>query len=114
MKNSTLESRSLLDLALGALSDKKGGHIVSLDVRGMTTVTDYMIIADGASSRHVKSLAEGVIEKAKQAGVKPLGVEGERAAEWILVDLDDVVVHIMSPQTRAFYQLERLWSPTGA
>ena len=113
MKNSTRKTQTLLDLTQSALSDKKGEHIVSLDVRKMTTVTDFMVIADGASSRHVKALAQSVIDKAKQAGVKPLGVEGEGAAEWILVDLGDVVVHIMSPQTRAFYQLERLWSSTG-
>ena len=110
MKNSIDNAQALLRLAQDALSEKKGANIATLDVRRMTTVTDFMVIAEGTSSRHVKSLAQSVIEAAKHAGVKPLGVEGEGAAEWILVDLGDVVAHIMLPQTRAFYQLERLWS----
>ena len=99
----------LLDLVLDALKELKAKNIASLDVRAMTSVADDMVIASGTSSRHVKALADSVMEKAKKSGYKPLGTEGERGAEWILVDLGDVVVHLMLPATREFYDLERLW-----
>src|SRR3569832_105068 len=99
----------LRELALAALDDLKAKDVKVLDVRTLTGITDYMIIASGTSTRHVKSLADSVVEKAKQAGSRPLSVEGEREAEWILVDLADVVVHVMLPTTRDFYQLENLW-----
>lgn len=113
MSDSTDNAQALLRVVRDALEEKKGVDIVALEVREMTTVTDFMLIASGASTRHVKSLADGVVEQAKQAGFPALGVEGEAAAEWILVDLGAVVAHIMLPQTRAFYQLERLWSLPG-
>jgi ribosome-associated protein len=81
-----------------------------LDVSEISSFTDLMIIATGASTRQVKALADCITEKCRAAGVRPLGVEGERESEWILVDLGDVVVHIMNPETRDFYQLEKLWS----
>lgn len=109
MIEKVLNTDQIRELALAALDDVKGKDVQVLDVRALTGITDYMIIASGTSTRHVKSLADSVAEKAKQAGVRPLSVEGERESEWILVDLADVVVHVMLPATRDFYQLEKLW-----
>jgi len=106
-------SRQLAELAVEALEDLKARDICVLEVGGFTSVTDVMIIASGTSDRHVKAIADNLIEKAKKAGVPPLGVEGEAGAEWVLVDLGDVIVHVMLPQTRAFYNLEKLWSAGG-
>lgn len=100
----------LLKLAVGALEEIKAKDLVEIDVRGKTSVCDYMVIASGTSTRHVKSLADEVVKASKQAGFQPLGVEGEREAEWVLVDLGDVVVHVMLPRVREFYALERLWT----
>ena len=102
---------ALLELVTEALDDMKGKDIVTMDVRGLSTVTDYMVIATGTSNRHVKSLAEEVAFKAKQAGFAPLGVEGETANDWVLADLGDVIVHVMQADAREFYDLERLWDP---
>jgi ribosome-associated protein len=107
-----MQAEALKDIARGALADLKGLNIVEFDVREKTSVTDFMIIASGRSDRHVKSLADAVVMACKKAGVRPLGVEGEREGEWVLVDLGDVVVHVMQPRTREFYALERLWSVT--
>jgi ribosome-associated protein len=100
----------LLEIVLAALADLKGVDVRVLDVREQTSITDRMVIASGTSSRHVKALADNVALKAKQAGYPPLGVEGEQGAEWVLIDLGDVVVHVMLPATREFYALEKLWS----
>lgn len=105
-----MSTDALCRLAIDALDDMKGVDVVSLDVRGRTDVMDYLVLGSGTSNRHVKSLADRVIEKAKEAGTRPLGVEGQDAGEWVLVDLGDVVVHIMLPATRDFYDLERLWT----
>ena len=105
-----MNAEQMKQVVLTALEDIKGRQIVALDVRELTGVTDYMVIATGSSNRHVKALAENVRDELRKAGVKPLGVEGELAAEWVLVDCGDVVVHVMLPETRAFYDLERLWS----
>lgn len=100
----------LKQLVLTALSDMKAENIVELDVNGKTSVTDLLIVASGTSSRHVKSIAANVALEAKKQGNKPLGVEGESQGEWVLVDLGDIVVHVMQPQVRQFYDLEKLWS----
>ncbi|MCP4789187.1 MAG: ribosome silencing factor [Gammaproteobacteria bacterium] len=101
----------LLELVTDALEGMKGKDIVQLDVRGLSSVTDYMVIATGTSNRHVKSLAEEVSFKAKQSGFVPLGVEGEMNSDWVLADLGDVIVHVMQTEAREFYDLERLWDP---
>lgn len=100
---------TLEKIVLDALEDLKAVDVVNLDVKDITVITDNMIIASGTSSRHVKSLANNVIEKAKENKFRPLGIEGEDQGEWVLVDLGDIIVHIMMPQIREFYQLEKLW-----
>jgi len=101
-------------LVLDTLDSLKAVNVVALDVRDMTSITDYMIICSATSNRHAKAMAEEVITKAKANGHRPLGVEGEREAEWILIDLIDVVVHIMQPAVREFYNLEKLWGTPEA
>lgn len=93
-----------------AVAELKAVDVSEIDVRGKSSVCDYMVIASGTSTRHVKSIAEEVVKRVKQLDVQPLGVEGEREAEWVLVDLGDVVVHVMLPRVREFYALERLWT----
>jgi ribosome-associated protein len=112
--SSALAPEALTDLVVDALDDLKGVNTVTLDVRDLSNVMDYLVISSGNSNRHVKSLAENVAIKAKAAGNPPLGVEGADAAEWVLVDLGDVVVHVMQPAARDFYDLERLWAPAAA
>jgi len=111
-----MNSEQLSDLAIAALDDIKGQNIIKLDVRDMTTVTDYMVIASGTSTRHVQALVEHVAEKATEAGHKPIGIEGESGSEWVLLDLQDTLVHVMLPKVREFYNLEKLWSlrPAGS
>lgn len=104
------DGADLLPIAQQALEDLKALEPVVLDVRELSSVTDWLVVASGTSSRHVKSLANNVIMKAKEQGARPLGVEGERVGEWVLVDFGDVVVHVMQPAARSFYDLERLWS----
>ena len=105
-----MNAEELKVLVLNALEDLKGEDITVLDVRELTGVTDYMVICSGTSNRHVKSLANNVVMEAKHKGNPAIGVEGENAGEWVLVDFGDIVVHVMQPQTRLFYDLERLWS----
>lgn len=105
-----MQTRELRELVVAALEDMKAVDIRVLDVHAMTALTDCMVIASGTSDRHVKSLARAVQDRARAAGVKPLGVEGEDIGEWVLIDLCDVVVHVMRPQTRDFYNLEKLWT----
>ncbi|MBI5450939.1 MAG: ribosome silencing factor [Gammaproteobacteria bacterium] len=102
-------AEQMRDLAVAALEDVKGRDLAVLDVRGMTSITDYMIIASATSSRHLKALADSVLDKAQQHQLRPLGCEGENGGEWALIDLGDVIVHVMTPEIRDFYQLEKLW-----
>ena len=100
----------LLGTVRDALEELKAKDAVEIDVRGKSSVTDYMVVVSGTSTRHVKSIANEVVKFAKKLDVMPLGVEGEREAEWVLVDLGDVIVHVMLPRVREFYALERLWT----
>lgn len=104
-----LNSEELKELVVEALTEMKANDIKVMDVRSLTELTDHMVIASGTSNRHVRSLVNSVVEEAKGKGVIPLGVEGRELGEWILIDLTDVVVHVMLPQSRDFYDLERLW-----
>lgn len=104
-----MDTETLTRIAVTALEDIKGREITVLDVRELTSLFDRLIIASGDSSRQVKALADNVVEKLKAAGAAIIGTEGERAAEWILVDAGDVVIHVMHPAVRAHYNLEELW-----
>lgn len=105
-----MQTKELLQAVINDLSDLKAIQVVPLDVRPISSVTDYMVIASGSSSRHVRAIADNLIEQMRDRNISPLGVEGDANNEWVLVDLGNVVVHIMQPQTRDFYQLEKLWS----
>lgn len=108
-KTSNLQAEATRKLALTALEELKAVQVELLDVRKIASFTDYMIFASGSSRRHVTAIAESVIEAAKAAGQPPVGVEGEDVGEWVLVDLGDVVVHVMLPDIRDYYELEKLW-----
>jgi len=105
---------ALVKTVLAALDDMKAVNIKVFDVRRVTDVSDCMVLASGNSDRHVRSIADRVIERARGAGFRPMGVEGERDGEWVLVDLNDVIVHVMLPRVREFYGLEELWEPPPA
>lgn len=110
-----MQAEQIKELVVDALDDLKAQNIITLDVRGRTSVTDWMVIATGTSTRHVAAVAGNVEEKAKQNGLQPLGVEGRGGSDWVLIDLTDVVVHVMTEQSRHFYDLERLWGePTAS
>jgi len=100
---------SVKHLVITTLEDMKAANVKILDVRKLTVIADTMVIASGTSDRHVRSIADRLVQKAKEAGVRPFGVEGGRDGEWVLVDLPDVMVHIMLPRVREFYGLEKLW-----
>ena len=108
--NKAVTTATLRKSVIDALEDLKAKDIREIDVQGKTSIADLLVIASGTSARHVKSIADEVVKFAKKAGVMPLGVEGEREAEWVLVDLGDVIVHVMLPRIREFYGLERLWA----
>jgi ribosome silencing factor RsfS/YbeB/iojap len=104
----------LHDVVLGALAELKAVDVRALDVRGITDITDMMVVASGTSDRHVKSIADRVVQRCKEAGFRPYGMEGERDGEWVLLDLQDVVLHVMLPRVREFYALEKLWEGGAA
>ena len=104
-----MKAEKLLELVLNTLDENKAKDVTVLDVRGKTSMTDFMVVVSGTSERHVKSLGSYVAEEAKKHDEPPIGVEGEDVGEWVLVDLGEVIVHIMKPQIREFYQLEKLW-----
>ncbi len=105
---------TLLQAVTAALEDMKAVNVKVLDVRGLTDIADTLIVASGTSDRHVRSIAGHVLEQTKRNGFRPLGTEGEREGEWVLVDLQDIVVHVMLPRVREFYGLERLWDAGSA
>jgi len=104
---------SLKTVVIDALADMKALEVKVLDVRGLTDVADLMVIASGTSDRHVRSVAQRVVEKTKEAGFRPHGVEGQQDSEWVLIDLNDMIVHVMLPRVREFYGLEKLWDMTA-
>jgi ribosome-associated protein len=104
----------LRSVLLDALDDMKALDVRTLDVRGLTDIADYMVIASGTSDRHVRSVAQRVVEKAKEAGFRPHGVEGLQDGDWVLIDLHEYIVHVMLPRVREFYGLEKLWDITAA
>ena len=106
-------AEALKAVVIRALEDMKALEIKVLDVRGLTDVADTMVIASGTSDRHVRSVAQNVVEKTKQAGFRPHGVEGQQDSDWVLIDLHDMIVHVMLPRVREFYGLEKLWDMTA-
>jgi ribosome-associated protein len=103
----------LKTVVIDALADMKALEVKVLDVRGLTDIADFMVIASGTSDRHVRSVAQRVVEKTKEAGFRPHGVEGQQDSEWVLIDLNEMIVHVMLPRVREFYGLEKLWDITA-
>ena len=105
-----MKASELRNHVVAALEDLKGVNIVALDVAALTPMTDYMVLVTGTSNRHVKALVDTANESSKAIGIQPLGIEGRESYDWVLVDLADVIVHVMNEEARNFYELERLWS----
>jgi ribosome-associated protein len=103
---------ALKAVVLAALDDMKALEVKYLDVRGLTDIADFMVIASGTSDRHVRSVAQRVVERAKEAGFRPHGIEGQQDGDWVLIDLNDMIIHVMLPRVREFYGLEKLWDMT--
>ena len=105
-----LQGKALQDFVIDKIDDLKGQDIIAIDVKGKSSITDCMIICTGTSTRHVVSIADHVVQESRAAGLLPLGVEGEATADWVVVDLGDVIVHVMQDESRRLYELEKLWS----
>lgn len=112
MNTLNLQAQDCLKVVHEALADVKAKDVIELDVSGISDVADAIVIASGTSTRHLKALADNVADEARKAGFRPIGIEGERDAEWVLIDLGFVVVHVMLPTARKFYDLESLWRST--
>jgi len=112
-KSKTARSPSLKTVVIDALADMKALEVKVLDVRGLTDIADCMVIASGTSDRHVRSVAQRVVERTKEAGFRPHGVEGQQDSDWVLIDLSEMIVHVMLPRVREFYGLEKLWDMTA-
>lgn len=104
-----LQGKALQDFVIDKIDDLKGQDIIAIDVKGKSSITDCMIICTGTSTRHVVSIADHVVQESRAAGLLPLGVEGEATADWVVVDLGDVIVHVMQDESRHLYELEKLW-----
>jgi ribosome-associated protein len=111
MKSEKTTPEFIKTLAITALNELKALDLIEIDVRGLTSITDYMVICTGRSNRHVKSLAENLVTAAKKQHLSYINMEGEREGEWVIVDLADVVIHVMTEASRSFYKLEDLWEP---
>jgi len=109
-----MKINELKDLVQNSLEDMKAVDIVCIDVKGKSSMTDFLYVATGNSTRHVKSIAEMVGINIKEAGADIIGTEGKGTSEWVLVDLNDIIVHVMLASTREFYALEKLWEPKEA
>ena len=112
-RKATKTMASLQTVVIDALADMKAWEVKVLDVRGLTDIADFMVIASGTSDRHVRSVAQRVVEKTKEAGFRPHGVEGQQDSDWVLIDLSEMIVHVMLPRVREFYGLEKLWDMTA-
>lgn len=112
-QHAELNLDQLQELVISALEDFKAIDIQLIDVSGKTPLAEMFVIASGSSLRHIRSMADNLILKAKEVGNPPIGIEGDRQSEWVLVDLNDIIVHLMLPQTRAFYNLEKLWDASS-
>ena len=105
-----MQAEELVNVIEKIVDERKGRNISILDVRGKTTITDYMVLVTGTSERHARALCEYVAEKVKELGIQHPGFEGQEGSDWVLLDLGDVILHVMTAQAREFYQLEKLWS----
>ncbi len=105
-----MQGKTLQDFVIDKIDDLKGQDILALNVQGKSSITDCMIICTGTSTRHVMSIANHVVQESRAAGLVPLGIDGKNAADWVVVDLGDVIVHVMQEESRQLYELEKLWS----
>ncbi|MFG1477274.1 ribosome silencing factor [Xanthobacter sp. V4C-4] len=112
ISNAQLQPEEILALVQARLEDDKSEDVVSIDLRGKTSIADFMVIASGRSQRHVGAIAEHLLEALKAAGIKQVRVEGQPACDWVLIDANDVIVHVFQPEVRAFYNIEKMWSGT--